>query len=60
MTHTCPACRLVADLTAHRDNHHPTWGPRRATLNFALVLAARACPLYQPATINARAHKESA
>lgn len=45
----CPACRVVAELTEHRDLTAGGWSVRRATLNFALVIARRACPAYEPA-----------
>lgn len=44
----CPACQVVADLTAHRDATAGGWSIRRATLNFAVVIAERACPGYRP------------
>lgn len=46
----CPACRVAAELLAHRDSTAPDWGVRRATLNFAAVVARRACPAYVPST----------
>lgn len=39
----CPACAVVRELTEHRDQTAPEWGQRRATLNFAIVIAASVC-----------------
>lgn len=47
----CPACRIRRELTVHRDTTAPDWSPRRGALNFARVLAARACPDYQPTPV---------
>lgn len=46
----CPACRVVAELCAHRDTAAREWSARRAALNFAIVTAQRACPAYVPAS----------
>lgn len=48
MADHCPACRVHRELTEHRDATASAWSPRRAALNFARVLAARACPAYLP------------
>ena len=50
MTDHCPACQIVRELTDHRDATATAteWSARRAALNFALVIAARACPQYVP------------
>ena len=45
----CPACRVARELAEHRDATAAEWSVRRATLNFAYVLAARACPSWEPA-----------
>lgn len=50
MSDHCPACRVLRELTEHRDTAAPDWSPRRGVLNFARVVAARACPDYQPTT----------
>lgn len=42
----CPACQVVADLAEHRDATAADWSARRGALNFAIVLARRACPAY--------------
>jgi hypothetical protein len=42
----CPACRIVVELEEHRDATAGGWSIRRATLNFAIVVARRACPAY--------------
>lgn len=47
MTH-CPACDIAAQLEAHRDTYTNGWSQRRGTLNFAALIARRACPEYQP------------
>jgi hypothetical protein len=44
----CPACTIAADLTKHRDATATDWSFRRGTLNFAIVVARRACPAYVP------------
>lgn len=48
MTYHCPACAIAAELRKHRDQSAPTWDVRRATLNFALVVAETHCPDYVP------------
>ena len=50
MSDHCPACRVRRELTEHRDQFKPGWSTQRAAFNFALVIAARACPDYVPAT----------
>ena len=45
----CPACRIARELTEHRDTTAGDWTMRRGTLNFAIVIARRACPLGGPA-----------
>ena len=50
MTDHCPACRVARQLAEHRDDTAPEWDQRRATLNFATVIARRSCVDYQPAT----------
>lgn len=49
MSDHCPACRVARELTEHRDACAVEWSHRRAALNFALILAKRACPDYRPA-----------
>ena len=44
----CPACRIARELREHRDNTAAEWSVRRGALNFARVLAERACPDWQP------------
>ena len=46
----CPACQVAVELTEHRDATAGGWSVRRATLNFALVIARRACTSYEPVT----------
>lgn len=46
----CPACRVVAELEEHRDATAGGWSVRRATLNFAIVIARQACPAYARST----------
>ena len=48
MNDHCPACRIARELTEHRDTSAAEWGLRRGVLNFARVLAVRACPEYRP------------
>lgn len=36
-----------AELIAHRDNAHPDWYTTRGALNYADVIAGRACPDYR-------------
>lgn len=48
MTDHCPACRVVRELGEHRDATAGEWSQRRAVLNFARVIAERACPEYRP------------
>ena len=50
MTDHCPACAIARELSAHRDMAATDWTPRRAVLNFAVIIARRACPAYVPAT----------
>lgn len=45
----CPACQVATELEEHRDAAADGWSVRRATLNFTLVIARRACPAYVPA-----------
>lgn len=47
MTDHCPACRVARELTEHRDNYAAGWSDRRAMLNFAAIIARRACPEYR-------------
>jgi hypothetical protein len=51
----CPACQVVAELTTHRDATAGGWSVRRSTLNFAIVIAQRACPSYVVAAPGAAA-----
>jgi hypothetical protein len=44
----CPACRVVAELSEHRDATAGGWSIRRATLNFAILTARQACPDHAP------------
>lgn len=44
----CPACEIARELTKHRDATATDWSFRRGTLNFAIVVARRACPEYVP------------
>jgi hypothetical protein len=46
----CPACLVAVELAEHRDRTAGAWSIRRATLNFAIVVARRACPSYAPAS----------
>lgn len=46
----CPACRVARELAEHRDSTAGAWSLRRGVLNFAIVIARRACPAYEPAT----------
>lgn len=48
MTDHCPACRVRRELTEHRDQTAAEWSQRRAALNFARIVAGRACPDYAP------------
>lgn len=48
MTDHCPACRIRRELHEHRDATYADWSTTRGVLNFAAVLAARACPDYTP------------
>jgi hypothetical protein len=50
VTDHCPACAIARELSAHRDMAATDWTPRRAVLNFDVIVARRACPDYQPAT----------
>ena len=47
---TCAACTIRADLHAHRDATYPTWGTERGVLNYAAVIAGRACPEWRPSS----------
>lgn len=40
----CGVCRVVRELTEHRDKTAPEWGQRWEALNFAIVIAASVCP----------------
>lgn len=46
----CPACRVVAELSEHRDATAGGWSIRRGTLNFAILVARQCCPDYEPST----------
>lgn len=46
----CPACHVVVEPEAHRDATAGGWSVRRATLNFAIVIARQACPAYVRST----------
>lgn len=46
MTDHCPACRIRRELHEHRDTTYADWSKARVVLNFAAVLATRACPDY--------------
>lgn len=48
MTDHCPACRITRELREHIDSTAPEWSVRRGALNFARILAERACPDYHP------------
>lgn len=50
MTDHCPACRVARELREHVDKTAPEWSVRRGALNFARVIAMRACSDYKPAT----------
>lgn len=45
----CPACQVAIELRQHRDATAPGWSIRRGTLNFAIIIAERACSAYTPA-----------
>lgn len=45
----CPACQVARELAQHRDDKAPGWSIRRGALNFAVLVAQRACPAYEPA-----------
>ena len=49
MSDHCPACRVHRELTEHLATITPGWTAKRAALNFAAILARRACPNYEPA-----------
>jgi hypothetical protein len=49
-TDHCPACSVARQLTEHRNTYTPNWTERRATLNYARIIATRTCPNYKPAT----------
>lgn len=51
MSDHCPACRVARELAEHRDATASEWSVRRATLNFAHVLATRACPAWEPSKV---------
>ena len=46
---TCPACRIAAELSKHRDTFASEWTKRRGILNFAILIAQRECPAHQRA-----------
>jgi hypothetical protein len=46
----CPACSVARQLTEHRNTTAPDWTERRATLNYARIIATRTCPNYTPTT----------
>lgn len=48
MTDHCPACRVARELAEHRDATAAAWSPRRVALSFAVIVAERACPAYEP------------
>lgn len=50
MSDHCPACRVARELREHIDQSDATWSIRRGALNFARILAERACPEYDPTT----------
>lgn len=50
MSDHCPACQVARELTEHRDACAEQWSTRRGVLNFARVIAVRACPEYAPTT----------
>jgi hypothetical protein len=50
MTDHCPACSVARQLTEHRNTTAPDWTERRATLNYARIIATRTCPEYTPTT----------
>ena len=45
----CAACRIADTLEEHRNATASDWSYRRATLNFAIIIARRECPAYQRA-----------
>ena len=49
MSDHCPACRLARELREHTDQTAAEWSQRRGALNFARIIAERACPAYVPA-----------
>lgn len=49
MTAHCPACEVAAALREHVDQTAAEWSQRRGALNFARIIAERACPDYVPA-----------
>ena len=48
MTAHCPACEVAAALREHTDQTAAEWSQRRGALNFARIIAERACPDYKP------------
>lgn len=48
MTAHCPACEVAAALREHVDQTAAEWSQRRGALNFARIIAERACPDYKP------------
>lgn len=49
MVDHCPACRVARELAEHRDATAGGWSIRRGALSFAVIVAQRACPAYEPA-----------
>ena len=49
MSDHCPACRLARELRERTDQTAAECSQRRGALNFARILAERACPAYVPA-----------
>lgn len=50
MSDHCPVCQVARELTEHRDATADEWSTRRGVLNFARIIATRACPAYVPPT----------
>jgi hypothetical protein len=59
MTDHCPACRVVRELLEHRDSSAGVWSLRRGVLNFAIVVARRACPAYEAQTVPGTTHTDA-
>lgn len=57
MTDHCPACTVARELRGHRDATAVEWSCRRAMLNFAAIVADRACVGYVPASENPALNK---